>query len=349
VEFQPDCWHNISPAFLEAQITKSLERLKIGSLDVLLLHNPEYFLKANGKRDVYYQRIEKAFQHLETERAKGRIKFYGISSNTFPEDEARSDFTSLTRILEIAGRVGKPHHFAVVQFPFNLFEPGAALAKNNERETVLDLAAKAKLGVLINRPFNSFGRGRLTRLTSFTRHDEVEVKGGLHVTLGRAVELERTAPGYPKAVQGLAWAHLLREKLGDFDDLLAWREALYNQILPSIRQALARLSTDRQTWANDYQNTMQELLKLITWDLENLADQKSKLIEEQINLAAPELVSSASLSQKMIRLYSSFPQVSSVLVGMRTSAYVVDALAADNGLTPVRASETLAKFQRHRS
>src|SRR5262249_50432950 len=159
---------------------------------------------------------------------------YGISSNAFPEDEARSDFTSLAKVLEIAQQISKSHHFAVIQFPFNLYESGAALVKNNKKETVFELAARAKLGVLINRPFNSFSRGRLIRLTSFTHHDEVEVKGGLHVALGRAIELEKTAPGYPKAVQGLQWAHALRERLNDLEDLLAWREALYQQIFPSI-------------------------------------------------------------------------------------------------------------------
>ena len=350
VEFQDDCWHNISPHFLENQITNSLERLKVNQIDVFLLHNPEYFLKANGTREVYYQRIEKAFQHLESECQKGRIKFYGISSNTLPEDEARSDYTSLSRILDIATSVAESHHFAVVQFPFNLFEPGAALLKNNDKRTVFELAAHAGLGVLVNRPFNSFARGRMTRLTSFTPHDSVEVKGGLHVTLGRAIELEKQSPGFPKSPQWLQWAHLLRERLGDLDDLLAWRDALYQQILPSIRQSLSRLTPERQQWATDYQTAMSELLKMITWDLENLAVQRSLMLEEQVDQAAPELKNSPTLSQKMLRLYTSFPQISAILVGMRTPKYVEDSLAfTGEPLTAKRATEALGKFQRHRN
>lgn len=355
VKAQADCWHNISPEFLEAQITKSLERLKVAEIDVLLLHNPEYYMKeSDASREVFYQRIEKAFRYLETEREKGRIKYYGISSNTFPEAEARSDFTSLARIIEIAKSIGKNSHFAVIQLPFNLFESGAALVRNNRLkngspETIFELAAKMKLGVLVNRPFNSIQKGRLVRLTSFPRHDEVEVKGGLHVTLGRAIELEKNAPGFPKSQPGLQWAHMLREKLGDLDDLLAWREALYQQIFPSIRGALSRLNDDRRTWASDYQTAMQELLKLVTWDLENLADQKSRLVEEQLAGIAPDLQSSPTLSRKMIRLYTSFPQVSAVLVGMRTPAYVQDALSLDAPLAPQAAAELLTRFQRHRS
>lgn len=349
VEYQPDCWHNISPQYLEMQITKSLERMKISTIDVLLLHNPEYYMKGNGNRDIYYSRIEKAFRHLESEVSKGRIKYYGISSNTFPEAESRSDFTNLTRVLEIVKTVGKPSHFAVIQMPFNLFESGAALVPNNSQTTVLDLAAKMKIGVLTNRPFNSMHRGRLVRLTSFPTHDEVEIKGGMHTVLGRAIELEKKAPGYPKSHQGFQWAHLLRDKIGDLDDVLQWREALYQQILPSIRQGLSKLGPDREAWSHEFQQAMKELLRLVTSDLENLGDQKSKLIEEQLVGAAAELATSPTLSQKILRLYESFPQISSILVGMRTPAYVKDSLAIGESLPTSRAVEILTRFQKHRS
>lgn len=351
VEFQPDCWHNISPEYLEAQITNSLARLKIDQIDVLLLHNPEYYLKSNGTREVYYQRIEKAFRHLEMECERGRIRYYGISSNTFPEDEARSDFTSLAKILEISRAVanGKKSHFAVIQMPFNLFESGAALLKNNNKCTVLELAERERLGVLINRPFNAFQKGRLTRLTSFPKHDPVEIKGGLHVSLGRAIELEKTAPGYPKSAQGFQWAHVLRDRLNDLDDILVWREALLHQVYPSIRQALNRLNSDRQAWANDYKTTMQELLNLVTADLENLANQKSQLIEDQLVAIAPELASSQTLSQKVLRIYSGIPEIHTILVGMRTPKYVKDALEAGEPTSKQKSLETLTRFLRHRS
>lgn len=351
VEFQPDCWHNISPEFLAAQITNSLARLKLEQLDVVLLHNPEYYLKSSGTRDVYYQRIEKAFEHLERECESGRIRYYGISSNTFPEDEARSDFTSLEKVIEIAKQAakGKAPRFAVIQLPFNLYESGAALVKNNNKSTVFELAASTGLGVLINRPFNAFQKGRLTRLTSFPQHDQVQIKGGLHVALGRAIELEKNAPGFPKSVTGLQWAHALRDRLNDLDDLLAWREALLHQIYPSIRQALSRLNEDRQDWSSDYQATMQELLQLVTADLENLANQKTQVIEDQLVAVAPELASSSTLSQKMIRLYSGLPQISSILVGMRTPHYVRDVLSSGEALSAERTAETLNRFVRHRS
>ncbi len=349
VELQSDCWHNISPVFLENQITRSLERLKMDTIDVLLLHNPEYYLKGGGTRDAYYARIEKAFQHLELEVDRGRIKSYGVSSNTFPETESRSDFTSLTRVFDLAKQVSKDNHFAVIQLPFNVYEAGAALHKNNNRESVFEFAKEHDLAVLGNRPFNAFTKDRLIRLTSYPTHDDVEVKGGLHTTLGRAIELEKRAPGYPKTPQGLQWAHALRDRLSEIDDLLTWRDALGSQIYPSIRQALSRASADQASWVADYQTAIQELLRLVTWDLENLANQKSGLIGEQLQGFAPELATSPTLSRKVLRLYQSFPELSSVLVGMRTPGYVADVLGTEEPLDPVKALETLARLQRYRS
>ncbi len=349
VEFQQDCWHNISPLFLEEQITKSLERLKLDAIDVLLLHNPEYYLKGGGNRDGYYLRIEKAFKHLESEVSRGRINAYGISSNTFPEVESRSDFTSLTRVFDIANSISPTHHFQVVQLPFNLYEAGADLHLNNNRKTVFDFATEKNLAVLTNRPFNAYAKGRLSRLTSFPTHDEVEIKGGLHTTLGRAIELEKKAPGYPKAPQGFQWAHALRDKLSEMDDLLGWRDALYQQIYPSIRQALTRLGPEHQAWAIEFQNSVGDLLKLVTADLENLAEKKSQLLSEQVQGLAVGLSDSKTLSQRVLRLYLAFPSVTSVLIGMRTPKYVEDVLGTLAPVETPAAHDALLRLQRYRS
>lgn len=354
VEFQPECWHNISPEYLDHQITKSLARMRLETIDIFLLHNPEYYLKASGNRETYYQRIEKAFRYLEEECKRGRIRYYGVSSNTFPEPESRSDFTSLTRIYEIAANITADHHFAVVQTPFNLFEAGAALIKNNSLDSskksgpvsTIEFASEKQLGVLTNRPFNAVQNGRLVRLTSFPTHDQIEIKGGLHTVLGRAIAMENSAP---VASQGLKWAHVLRERLSEIDDLMGWKDVLFQQIIPSIRQGLARIPAEHQSWSHEYQNTMQELLRLITADLENLAEEKSKLIAENLQQITPSLESAPTLSSKMIRLYTSLPQINTVLVGMRHLRYVQDVLGEQTQIPEDEALETLRRLQRHRS
>ncbi len=198
---------------------------------------------------------------------------------------------------EIARGISKLNHFKVIQLPFNLYEAGAALHKNNKQQSVFEYAEAAGLAVLTNRPFNAFAKERLVRLTSFPVHDEVEVKGGLHTTLGRAIEFEKRVPGYPKAGQGLMWAHF----------------------------------------------------KLITWDLENLAEQKSKLAADNVQVVAPDLASSPTLSRKVMRVYHGFPALTSVLAGMRNPGYVRDLLGTEAPLSIDTATQTLMRLQRYRS
>src|SRR3954454_6463702 len=43
VHYTDGCWHCIGPEFLEDQLTRAFDRLGLATIDVLLLHNPEYF------------------------------------------------------------------------------------------------------------------------------------------------------------------------------------------------------------------------------------------------------------------------------------------------------------------
>ena len=176
VKYTDGCWHCIHPEFLADQLGRSLGRLRVEKVDVYLLHNPEYFFTDATKRrkgapvemlqGEFYDRIRRAFSHLEDEVRSGRIGFYGVSSNTFAAPTSDPEATSLERMWTIAGEVTREHHFAVVQLPGNLFESGAMLTRNNlaSTRTVLEFAREHDLAVLINRPLNAFYREQIIRL-----------------------------------------------------------------------------------------------------------------------------------------------------------------------------------------
>ena len=176
VRYTDGCWHCIHPEFLADQLGRSLGRLRVEKVDVYLLHNPEYFFTDATKRrkgaplemlqGEFYDRIRRAFSHLEDEVRRGRIGFYGVSSNTFGAPTSDPEGTSLERMWTIAGEVAHEHHFAIVQLPANLFESGAMLTRNNAAgtRTALEFAREHDLAVLINRPLNAFYREQLIRL-----------------------------------------------------------------------------------------------------------------------------------------------------------------------------------------
>jgi aryl-alcohol dehydrogenase-like predicted oxidoreductase len=176
VKYTDGCWHCIHPDFLADQLDRSLERLRLPFLDVCLLHNPEYFFSdavhrgaGTGRenlRDEFYRRLQAAFAYFESEVARGRIRSYGISSNSCTAPEGDPEMTSLDRMLAAAVAAGGPqHHFTTLQLPLNLMESGAVFEPNNAGKTVLQAAAAANVAVLVNRPLNAIVKGHLMRFS----------------------------------------------------------------------------------------------------------------------------------------------------------------------------------------
>lgn len=62
---------------------------------------------------------------MEEARAKGKIKFYGLSSwRCFRVPEGEKDHISLEKVLKIAEKVGgQTHGFKFVQLPINILMP----------------------------------------------------------------------------------------------------------------------------------------------------------------------------------------------------------------------------------
>ena len=181
VKYGEGLWHCLHPEFLEEQLILSLDRLGLATLDVCLLHNPEYFLSDAKNRNLsinaiqlkdlrqeFYRRLEQAFVYFESQVAAGRMQYYGVSSNTCTAKPDNPEATSLSRMLEAAQTAAQQsgqsqHHFRVLQLPMNLFEAGGLLTHNtgkDDSETVLSLAREKEIAVLVNRPLNAIpGKG----------------------------------------------------------------------------------------------------------------------------------------------------------------------------------------------
>lgn len=171
VKVNDDLWHSIHPDFIRNQIELSLSRLQLDSLDVYLLHNPEYYFYEDGaNQDEYYRRIAQAFTTLEELVDEGKIKSYGISSNNFilPSDNPKA--TNIDRVYACAEKLKADHNFKWIQFPFNMIEIDA-LEKHYHGFSLLDKAKSMGLTTMVNRPLNAFSKGadgdQLVRLASY--------------------------------------------------------------------------------------------------------------------------------------------------------------------------------------
>lgn len=353
VEYADGLEHCLHPEFLDDQISRSLERLHLATLDGYLLHNPEYYLgwahehelDLDRARREYYRRIEMAFRHLENEVHRGRIRFYGISSNTFPAASDDPEFSALHRVWEIAQAIDSQHCFKVVQLPFNLFEAGAVVEKNQPGDqTVLDVACDKQLGVLINRPLNAFTGSRMVRLASLDVRSRMDYKEIIHCIKDLAQSETRLwrkllpdIDGIPAGIkvrikQQACFAETLKHHWRSFGSYERFREAKDGIFLPRIQGVVdflnphAENDPDLANWIISHEKTVGLALRAVA---SIYADDAMALEKKMLNMLAQAddfWGQEGTLSQKAIRAIASTTGVTSVLVGMRKESYVADVL-----------------------
>ncbi|MGH7206978.1 MAG: aldo/keto reductase, partial [Nitrospiraceae bacterium] len=362
VKYGEGIWHCLHPEFLADQLDLSLDRLGLDTLDVCLLHNAEYFLsdaKQRGMsdlpqlRDQFYARLQAAFTYFETQVVAGRIRFYGVSSNTCTADPNDPEATSLGHMLAAAQAAARDsgssvHRFKVLQCPMNLFESGALLTPNTglgEKQTVLELAQAERLAVLVNRPLNAIPAkgGGMVRLADLPVEPEI---GSFETHRDKLSDLEQEyrrdiAPHIKNPGQGLPpedyfrWADELARLRPRVQNLEHWEQIENQMIAPHINQVLRALtqhltgeSGDRwQVWRERYLPELVACLRVMRREATVKSRERTAVIMRLIDPLLPESARKQPLSRKALWVLTSTPGVTCVLNGMRTKAYVEDSLA----------------------
>ena len=355
VKYMDGCWHCIHPDFLADQLERSLARLRLRTLDVCLLHNPEYFFSDAKKHRVgesldvlrgeFYRRLGEAFAFLEEAVRRGVIGCYGVSSNSVTAAADDPEATSVSFMLKEAAAAGGPsHHFRVLQLPMNLIESGGALLVNTGPErgqTALEAAAAAGLGVLINRPLNAITGNRLVRLAGGATEPEGATVEDRTAELKSLEEEYRTRIATPAGTPQEAvdpFFDLIDQLAGmpeQIEDLEHWRQVEQQYVVPRINhtaRAMGReIPADLQgRWAQWWSRclpSLEGLLQAIAREASKRSRARTSSITGAIDPLLPEARRGEPLSRKAIWVLDSTPGVTSVLVGMRRTEYVQDALA----------------------
>ncbi|MBC9782896.1 aldo/keto reductase [Heliobacterium chlorum] len=358
VPFDPDLAHCIHPEFLEEQLTGSLNRLQVTTVDLFLLHNPEYYLKwvrhegipFDEARQEYLRRIETAFRYLEDEVKRGRIGAYGISSNSFPLPASDYEHTPLEALWHRACAIASDHHFRAVQFPLNLIEQRGVTEKNQPgKSSVLRFAQDTGMAVLTNRPLNAFIGNQLLRLAEVDIEEEktAEAVKRCLVDLSRLEEhlalqilpVHKMAIGKANDIQAkLSASEMLDEQWLRFTNPIQWEEALARYIVPTIQDGMDLLLTHKWhrrppeivEWANEYAEALNKAFETITAVLQARAKEKTTMIKKHLEAVEPDWTGTDTISQTALRVLRSTAGVTTVLVGMRQRQYVDDVLVELN-------------------
>lgn len=353
VEYGEGLEHCIHPEFLEDQITRSLRRLQLETLDVYLLHNPEYYLNWAEKQGIdleqaeqeYYRRILEAFTYLEEEVAQGRIQRYGISSNTFPAPAGTPGHTSLTRVWEIGQVIGPENHFQVIQLPMNLLETGAATEANQpEGDSVLAYARGKGLAVLVNRPLNAIQGSQLTRLADVkaegVAHPDM-VKKRIEKVVGEEIRfrteilrlLEVGEQVEKRLVSIFSAGRLLQWRWQGFGSYHNWNDMQTRYLVPRLQAAVDVFTSEPELppgvrgWLQNYVEALNQAMAGIDAIYAREGNRQAASLKRQVGAADETWAEGETLSQMAVRALRSTAGVTSVLVGMRRREYVEDVLA----------------------
>lgn len=357
VRYQDTCWHCLHPDFLADQLALSRERLGLATIDVFLLHNPEYFLvdRKNrvGELDAadhaeFDRRLRRAFEFLEGAVARGEIAAYGVSSNNFVLPAGRPDRVELARVLELAREVGGPdHHLAVIELPVNLYELGALTEPAGDPGdpglSTLAYARREGLGVLSNRPLNAFvddpDDPRMIRLADApgpksqprdptpllreVQRLETEWSQGLGA---------RLAAHYGDGLRDLLrWGSELQDGLEQIRDLGHWlhlRNSVISAHAAQIEQALTDtldgplLQEFREFW-DDYGAQLLAALDAVEDDFRARFQATTDAIGDRLAQVTPAAWRGLPLARRAVLTLLALP-VTCVLVGMRRPSYVHD-------------------------
>eukprot|EP01128_Nolandella_sp_AFSM9_P010452 TRINITY_DN7227_c0_g1_i1.p1 TRINITY_DN7227_c0_g1~~TRINITY_DN7227_c0_g1_i1.p1 ORF type:complete len:622 (+),score=121.89 TRINITY_DN7227_c0_g1_i1:170-1867(+) len=337
----------ISPQFLEDQITASLERLGLETLDFYLLHNPEQYFDSHSARQgpydpAFYQRITKAFKHLEKEVERGRIQYYGVSSNSLPNPINSHSSVSLEFLLHCAKEASDNHHFAVAQFPLNMLEPMAFNTPNNynDSKTVLQLCQDAGLVSMAHRPLNAIAAEEmLYRLTIPPDHKGKDLPTLLKEIMDYTIYQEKNYPGcdpnHPMSIKypdlppytELSWAQIIASNL-EVLDLYKFQEIVARQIKPVVEKHLKTLAEidGMQEFVFNYRRGIFTTMEYFQWVLENNRHFHMTNFNDKLTIASATFDKIPLLHHRALTFNLS-TGADCTLVGMRENQYVNDVLS----------------------
>ena len=362
VRYADDCWHCLHPDFVRDQLARTRERLGLARVDLYLLHNPEYFFLDAAARDdeslvelreTFYDRLRRAFEALEALVAEGELSAFGLSSNTLAKPEDDPSAVSLPAVLRAAadaaravGGIAARSAFAAIQLPYNVVEREAAdlppPSAEGESLPLLQAAARAGLAVLVNRPLNAISADRLIRLASRPLHPGRDHDADVERAVLRFLRAERhlidTASGHvPVSRQRFSasgrWMADHWHALTSHEQLaMTLERKLVARTKDVFRQALAmwpqgdRAAFDRlagDLWAALRGFAVAAGARISAQDAAALAPW-----ERELERALPAVWHDESVARKALLFCAqSSAAVTCVLNGMRSPAYVDDALA----------------------
>ena len=334
VKVGPGISHCLHPEWIEDQLTRSLDRLGLETLDVCLLHNPEYFLSDAAKRGERSRR--RAARRVLSAR-RGGVRALRAGAEPRPDPGLRR----LEQHLGEFARRPRRHRprsnargcEACGRRRSRLCRRAGALQLVRARRpargrSARDRAAGAARGAGESPTQRVLGRGlvRLADVPTLAGAAPVET------ALARVAELEkefretfasklRTGPGSPPPEALLNWAEQLGRLPANAQSFAEWSSIEREVVLPRTHHVIATLDRTLRgeleqrwkDWSARYVTSLEALLLSIGQRSADASRALASRLHGELDPRLPAERRSASLSQKALWSIGSVPGVTSVL------------------------------------
>jgi aryl-alcohol dehydrogenase-like predicted oxidoreductase len=193
----------IEPGFLRDQIERSRRNLRLATLDVYCLEQPELALRAFGTL-AFERALCRAFEALEQAVCDGQIAAYGLCSwDGFLRPHTDPGHLSLLDLFQWALDVGgADHHLRAIQLPYSLAMAEALRLPSQlgpSGGTAAVLSALRGTGTLLFASAPLVQGRALGRLPDFVR----ECLPGARGDAQRCLQFVRSSPAVSAAIVGL--------------------------------------------------------------------------------------------------------------------------------------------------
>jgi aryl-alcohol dehydrogenase-like predicted oxidoreductase len=196
--------HCMTPRYLDVMLNRSGSNLRLETIDIYYVHNPEAQLGAVPRHE-FLARIRSTFEFLESAVEARRIGCYGVATwNGFrlkPTERGYLSLAELASAASDAGGVG--HHFRVIQLPYNLAMTEALTLRNQmlpDRSEGNLLAAADEMGIAVCTSASLLQGQLSTRLPQVLQ----TAFPGMESDAQRSIQFARSTPGISAALVGMS-------------------------------------------------------------------------------------------------------------------------------------------------
>ena len=205
--------HCMHPDYIDDQIERSRANLRVETIDLYYLHNPESQVGAVDERTLH-DRLSAAFEILERASDEGRIRMYGLATwSAFRVPAGQRGHMSLELAKRLAARAapGATDRLRFIQLPLNPTMPEALTTASQTvgGHELPALAACRSLGVhaITSR---SVARGEIRLPPKVVR----TLGESLNSDAQRSLQFARSAPAVISALAGMKSPNYVAENLG---------------------------------------------------------------------------------------------------------------------------------------